>query len=356
MAQSMQESVVSSFSRFSFGAAYLFEPTTLRKGGGGVREPADLAWASDDSVILLNLQVSRKPAAKQDAHNRKQMSGWLRTWHSGVRLTGRNRLRYFRIAPDDVINLVTVSVVQANDAFLEVRVPRAAAALDDRSLTPNIDATVPDAVLRRLGELGGTALDFVQYLKNQMQTDEVVLSQSEALQKLTDQFDEAKSAAISSCGGPAMRDADFDNLIYRALVSGMRSQPGVNWQNTEDLQRVDGLEMLNDLDWESTLQLVYSASAIVRSVRDIGGPSGAFEVVEVAGYRFAVEAVMDHHLNKYLPYVTAEVNKLRKDQHKAPPVQISFIISGRPVINELATIVVGHQQPASINITSLLRS
>lgn len=121
MHASNHEKLIHHFSQYSFGSNYLFTPEEWNKGTAK-REPADMVWACNNSIILFYAQKSSRPAhtdpqvntnrrAKSIDHNLTQAKGWLREWKSGRDLIGENTISKFKISYGQYKYIVVISVV-----------------------------------------------------------------------------------------------------------------------------------------------------------------------------------------------------------------------------------------------------
>ena len=170
--QSTQESFLKTLASRSMSEPYVFFPDDFTSGRG-TNEPADLVWACNNTVILMNMTATKLYACdeKNDrkfredmAHNLGQASGWMKKWNT-IPLLGENAYRKFRIERQDAVRIAVISIVKAGDGlftsaadhpFCEVHEKRAA------ELGVNLCATFSQPVPENLIGSGGSLLDILR--------------------------------------------------------------------------------------------------------------------------------------------------------------------------------------------------
>jgi hypothetical protein len=107
---SEQENICRDFMHTAAGASFLFWPDSYGKN----LEPADLAWACDN-VIVLFWMTARKSFEASISHNLEQAAEWLRAWRAGQALAGKNDERPFSIPYGNDLQIAVVSVVKSKN-------------------------------------------------------------------------------------------------------------------------------------------------------------------------------------------------------------------------------------------------
>jgi hypothetical protein len=111
-----QEDLVRAIAEHSGGAPFVFAPDFIPKGSGG-RQPADLAWVCNESIVLINMtHKANASAEKLYRHNMDRLLGWLRMWKGGHRLAGSNYYKRFDLGYDDFEHVILLSVVGGRNA------------------------------------------------------------------------------------------------------------------------------------------------------------------------------------------------------------------------------------------------
>src|SRR6266702_3247072 len=180
----------------TMGAPFIFVPDKIRKGTGE-REPADLAWACNDCVVLFHMKSSQKKSGSDlSTGNIRQALGWLRLWRSGERLTGRNGFQSFNIGFGEYKHLVLASVVGGksphsiyhSDVY-DMELPKAAGV--------SLCATITDETARFIAENSGSSLDLISYINAIRKSGRGYAARNaEALAR--GQFNASMSSAIAS--------------------------------------------------------------------------------------------------------------------------------------------------------------
>lgn len=321
--QSEQEDVVRKVLSAQLGSALMFAPDKW-KGGGF--EPCDVAWVCGDVAVLMWMKrADSGPYSDLDKHNRDQMSGGLRLWQLGYRLTGKNHNRTFDIGFCDVKHHVTISVVGGRHGNKgEWRKPQSDISNEKakRYTRVAIDITIPDIVLlKMLGMSAGmhTLVDLARWMRDKrgpvsanallgqlqflhahsVQRAEAVVgpgqSVAEARNYLRDlmTFDALETSTIEE----AFRNADEANQDANWLpdVSGSASDP------RDALVGLGGLiEMINDLRWTELLVLLSAITQTWDDWRKVMAkpvqptPMRPFrEATPISGARFLVYGFQD---------------------------------------------------------------
>lgn len=269
MPESKQEAMVAAFGAASLGAPFLWEPALFRKGKA-VREPADLAWLCRGTLFLMNMKAGSGPADRLHNGNMKQLRGWLRMWANGVRLRGSNAWRSFDLGPGDVDQIVLVSIAETDDARCAVSLAQPASGFDERSLL--LEAHLTPGVLIWLARRAGSACDLTDLLLYLASSPDP-LDEAHLLTHLDDMWLAGRERALQRCDRE--RDQELDDVTMRTIQGTARlarfaeapseaiaeALAGINGPGR------DGTAIFNDLDFESTYLLVYSAADVTNAVR-----------------------------------------------------------------------------------------
>lgn len=109
--QNDQESIVHEIMQLSLGGWGAFAPACY----AGTKEPADVAWVSGDTCILIYCMKGNKSRILKDEKNIRQASGWIRKWKSGIRLVGKNEHYNFNLPYQDVKDAKILSITDNFD-------------------------------------------------------------------------------------------------------------------------------------------------------------------------------------------------------------------------------------------------
>jgi len=336
MSASTQELLLSTATQHSFGALYLFQPDTYRKGHG-VREPADLVWLCRRTAFLINMQAGASTFESQAAHNMKQLRGWLRAWAGGKALLGSNAWRTFEIPYDEIEQIVLLSIVDGGDAAAEfdwdelarcqmLAGPKAVAA-----------ASLPQRLLLDLVKRGGTALDLADYILHLSTLPRV--SEEVAMMMLSEQHFDAVHRIRTVMGSAEDRDDELDTKVSQGIVQQLRAHAGIKEGEMTD-GIYDGISVFNDLDWEESARLIFSISDVTKMVRDVPigeyGPQFVATTHAFDNYIFVL-AAGDIGKAEGVPDNYATLLESVKEQE---PTIITNMMAGRPTV-EFYTQVLG---------------
>ncbi|QGZ39012.1 hypothetical protein [Pseudoduganella flava] len=157
--QSNQETVLEEFMQRSFGAQFLYIPQKFYKGTAP-KEPADLAWVSNETVALFYLQSSRDSLAEQTEHNRNQAAGYHRLWatkETRYALRGKNRFGDECFVPYARVRSYLTILVVSNECGVHFAPP-----ITDK--IPHAVLVIPDKLLHWIADFGGTIVDLFTLL------------------------------------------------------------------------------------------------------------------------------------------------------------------------------------------------
>lgn len=165
--KSNQEALANIFSSAITGAPYIFFTDEYTKGNA-TREPADLAWCVNDSVILIFMKESKfyeeaeKRKSKTEYIHKKnldQAKGWIRTWRQGRNLLGRNEYNEFDIPYSDSLNIIILSVYKTGE--LNVKIDTEFTKANNISLC----AMLPEEALELMAASQFSPIDIINVLK-----------------------------------------------------------------------------------------------------------------------------------------------------------------------------------------------
>ncbi|MCW2983686.1 MAG: hypothetical protein JWR63_1256 [Conexibacter sp.] len=342
--QSAQEIFVKTMLEFGLGAGFLFEPAEFTKGGPGSKqgrgEPADLVWWCRDTAFVFCMQETSRPFERAEAHNLKQLRGVTRVWEKGRPIVGENTFRSFHLTAAEVKHLVRVSVVKAPGAMAWVT-PEP---VDSRHTTETrVLASLPQGVLQRLAELGGSALDLADLMLH--------------LSSLPGPISEAYAVALveqhrladigRAAEDPTIRE-DRDDVLDReialSIVDGMRHGPAdVLHSPTGSFEDAEPLAALNDLDWESTRVLIRKTADVIRCVRDVPrgayGPTVAMSEIGLDRYLFIVAAGESAQMAAASEKILAHAQQRTQERPDNPPFTFSYLLVGRPEVEYMSSVM-----------------
>lgn len=242
--QSTQESVLEEFMQRSFGAQFLFVPKKYKKGTAH-REPADLAWVTDELVVLFYLRSSSESLESQIKHNRNQAAGYHRMWASGkpaYALRGKNRFGDECFVPYEKAPMKAAMLIVSSKCgphFSEPLTPN----------KPNVVLVLPELLVHWVAEFGGTIVDLMLLINSYLDRfGDFPPSSSEAFEAmllLTQKYvDESLSKADptrSYLSGGALQDYHFifEHLSHMKL-SADSGRAVADRQGREDITGLFG--------------------------------------------------------------------------------------------------------------------
>lgn len=359
MPASIQEQILSAAAECSFGEPFLFEPDDYRKGNG-VREPADLVWFCRDVMFMMNMKSGGRPYGDQVKGNLKQFRGWLRMWSKGIRLEGANRWRKFSIGISELGTLVLVSVVQGDDALVEIHHDIVSDPRNPAEEKVVLVASVPDEVLIELVRYGGSALDFVNLILRVAALGFPV-DKATALDYMHEQRTSGIARALAGEGLLTDREEELDRRTEQGMVGGLRRLSHETMQEHADILLNGSVSIFNDLDWEATTDLVIRCADLIRTVRDVPvggiGPQGLAAKLKLGRYLFLIAAVDARQLVDFGDLLIRQNKILEREHPEVQAVWIVYSLAGRPVVDfESALIFLPQLSPPSIIREKLLDS
>lgn len=188
----------------SFGAQFLYIPKKYRKGTAH-REPADLAWVTDDFVVLFYLRSSSESLESQIKHNRNQAAGYHRMWASGkpaYALRGKNRFGDECFVPYDKAPMKAAMLIVSSKCAPHFLEPLT-------SKRPNAVLVLPELLVHWVAEFGGTIVDLLLLIN-------IYLARFSALPPSSNQAFEAMLILTQQYVHESLSKADPD----RAYLSG----------------------------------------------------------------------------------------------------------------------------------------
>jgi len=358
--QSPQEIFVKTVLEFGLGAAFLFEPAEFTKGGPGSKqgrgEPADLVWWCRDTAFLFCMQETSRAAERADTHNLKQLRGVARVWEKGRPIVGKNAFRSFHLQATDVDQLALVSVVKAPGATAWVRSePRTS----HNATAPRVLASIPQSVLQRLAEHGGSALDLADFMLRLSSLPGPV-SEIDALSFLDEQF----LADLARCAEDQTiredRDENLDREVALAIIEGMRHGPAEVFTHSGSLADRGALATFNDLDWESTRRLVLQTADVIRLVRDVPvgsfGPRAAAIEIDIEPYLFIVGASDARQMTEASDALMPVFERRSAERPDNPPLVMSYQLVGRPQVEFMSALLALPRQNGATMTARALRA
>ncbi|OFW86975.1 MAG: hypothetical protein A3B66_01660 [Alphaproteobacteria bacterium RIFCSPHIGHO2_02_FULL_46_13] len=155
--QSDQESIIESFLENSFGAPFLF---ILDKFNNG-QEAADLAWVNNSFSVVFFMTQSNKEISYNIDHNLRQAIKFKNRWQrnmAGFHLSGINRYQERReLKYTEAKKIIYLSVISNECGISLINQP----SWNNREIYINI----PDILIRKLAEFGGTIIDMLNIIK-----------------------------------------------------------------------------------------------------------------------------------------------------------------------------------------------
>lgn len=273
---STQEALVHAFSERSMSSTMLFPPDEYRKGNA-TREPCDLVWIARDMLILMAMQESNKPQETQDAHNLKQLRGWLRIWSSTeLLLSGRTPLETVTFDYNDY-PLVLMSVTEAAEGRASI-MPLEGGAKNLGEEQVILACSLPAKALIRLAETGGGAADLAALVKRLARVGGTVSADI-----FTAWVDDARDAAyaqvIERYKIPHhLREKFIGTYPHLALLS-MRHNVASE-KNPEAKNKVHLLgTTFNDIEWYGLFQTVWKMTTFAESILEAKPDSYGITVV-----------------------------------------------------------------------------
>jgi hypothetical protein len=184
--QSDQESLMNVVCGRLMAAPFVFFPDNWKVRPSKERQPADLAWACNNCIVLgwLNHLTSKDTVEKNRdrfkdgiKHNLTQARTSLRTWKGNPRgghpppmpITGKNPWHRFWLPRKVATRIVVLSIVEVGegrlsfdpgDGFLQIHTDWA------QEQGVRLCATVPQSFIGRLAGLGGSILDLLILLES----------------------------------------------------------------------------------------------------------------------------------------------------------------------------------------------
>lgn len=330
VAESEQEFLVREILRRCLGTLYLFEPDEYEKGAGATREPADLVWWCRDVLVLIAMTAGGRSYLKQNRHNLNQLRGFLRRWELGAAsLFGANDWQTLAPDPHGGEDIVLLSVVSCPDARAEVHTDgqRPPGAIGQRV---TLIASVPDLVLARILELGGSALDLADFLLRVSQHSGGVTTDA-ALGFVDEQFEGAAIRARAK--RPTARKPELDSQIEDWIVKGWRTQFRQAAHNATAHQ-LRQLAFFTDIDREVTLHLSMLMADCFEMVRDVPvgtiGPKFVVAKVESPPYGFVVAVGDQRDVDEMSKRASTVHDELA--QSGLLPFVVNLILIGRPEV------------------------
>lgn len=154
---SEQETVLEALMQHSFGAQELYVPIRLKRGAS-IDEPCDLIWTNGGDVVLFYLTAGKKTLARQESHNLKQASRWIKRWSStGVSLRATNRFGdILSLTFREARSVSSVSVISHPVGIVFYRQPP--------MVKMGFTCTIPEGLIHAITAFHGTVIDLLSVI------------------------------------------------------------------------------------------------------------------------------------------------------------------------------------------------
>jgi hypothetical protein len=277
---SIQESVLKELAEHSFAAPFVFTPENQRYKD---QEPADLVWACNSCIILMNMTERKEYAdpgkrirVRQKAieHNLAQATRWLRVWKRGRDLQGSNGFRTFYLRYRPASHVVILSVVKCGDAVGQFHDAQT------KSLGVKCCVTLPHSAIDYLVHAAGTTLDLLIVLElMRKQWGQEAVCEAD-IQKLINGHVQSMwdAAGVEKQWPRGKTDDRFHEAAYFLLASRRRksgegpASPSTDWTGMDDLW-----DVFNDINIGEFL----SVTRAVREGIDLANdPARRGEIIE----------------------------------------------------------------------------
>ncbi len=302
---SEQERIVKQITEHAMGVAFVFEPDEYSKGNKGRREPADLAWASHNCIILMAMTESVASREKMFKHNMNQLRGWMRIWKQGSMLTGKSMNTTYEIAFNDYRHKILISVVQGPDATAESH-EELRRELAQKGIDVTACVTIPQAAMMYLTEHGGSVRDLLNFI-DRVRQGNAFLTSDAAVELIKSQHQQAFSDAFAA---ELLPDYETDTRL-KEIVRAFREVRGA-----ADEKLVGLVQVFNDLSWVEFIHLLYTLRHFQKAIQSVPtGGKGARAMLQpliFPPYQFVISAfaMTDSRVREYSTAMTEKYKEL----------------------------------------------
>ncbi len=330
--QSQQEAILQAVCEFSMAAPFVFAPDCFYKGNGSPREPADLVWACNNTVIIMHMKASDTSSSEKNIKKREhlieknlgQAKGWLKNWKNGRPLVGSNDYCNYSIDYSPDLHIVFLSIIKCQEAIGRFHGDLA------RQLGISLCATLPQSVVELITSYGGTALDLLCI--SEMIKQEIDVSEEKLLSSINGYFQDCLSLYQLQQAPPAS-PSDWARILHpllavrtpRSLISS--TAPKCNACSGSPHK---GSGILNDLELIETHRIASSIWNGLQTVKEM--PSGFYGAgLELSHYNCLV--MVADTLNPRCPGIIGETMKQWNDAQR---------LKARPSLTIIHDIHVGY--------------
>jgi hypothetical protein len=259
----------------------VFAPANYKKGRGTL-EPADLAWACNECVVLLWMHESERASTeKLIEHNIKQSRGWMRAWSGGQTLTGSNDYQRFEIKSTTFRHVVVLSVVSGANAVGRyesglLNEPRSS------ELGVTMAATLPAAALEEVVRRDGGLLDLLHLVHRLDRTGS--LNTPDCIHLVAQLHVEQTAAGVARAhvADGRTRTPTMETIFRAIQIIDLRAG---RFAKDEAFRIL--LETLNDLDWRQSSELIGRIALAITALETAGRPTLQFEL-KLADYTWMI--------------------------------------------------------------------
>jgi hypothetical protein len=352
---STQEALVHAFSQRSMSSSMLFTPSEYRKGDA-TREPCDLVWISRDMLILMTMQESTRSQDRQDAHNFKQLRGWLRIWESSdEKLRGKTTLQ--DVAFDyDSQPLVLMSITDAPDGRAAIHklenFPKNRA--EEQVI---LCCSLPAEALIELARTGGGAADLAALVKRLASVGGEVSAKT-FVAWVSDARDAAFQRLITRQSIPAELQGEFIGQYAHQSLLSMRHSTAIPVTEKDKRESDKYLlpSLFNDIEWyglfETVWKMTYYSKLIIEVTPGTYGPSALGDTfrsgnytIFTAAYDSAAEGALESLMSNY---------PSDKAKEGYPLISIMNMIFARASKNPVQSMIISAELPTGATRTRQL--
>lgn len=263
--QSKQEEIIHAFGQYSFGAPFIFAPDIQRRGPSGNIEPADVAWACNDTVILFYAYQSKTERSHREQgirHNLNQAKRWLRLWRCGFTLLGKNESQSFSINYSDYKNKIIISVV---DSIGYLPYQEAEFHFEkERELDVLLCVTLPVSAITQTARIGASLYDFLNILKMWRENSEELIKAETNILGLINGYHDLILRHIGYHDSIPKLEEDEDYQIVKKSMIALRAS-AIQKLNQQDAS--ENKDIFNDIPLKDALTIMLNLKNIIAYAR-----------------------------------------------------------------------------------------